>query len=223
MDYGTIGLNEKLRPLDISLKKEGVTTGYEFNYKTERGAVRSPSIQSEAIGTSEIADGAVTTSKIAAGAVSEAKIASYAITSSKLGTAAVGSVNIAGSAINTTHIVGSAITNEKINDFAFSKGTGAINVTSGTISGVLLGTAQITGGTANNQVVGTPNITGGTTANQTIGTPSLSGGTLNPGVYQASGTAGATGTAVYIKTITGGTASAWGTIITNNGLVLSIN
>jgi len=84
----------------------------------------------------------------------------------------------------------------------------------GTMVGGVYGTALYQGGTLANAVINNP----------TIGTPALSGGTLNPAVYQIGGTVGATGTAIYVKTVNfAGSTVTNGTVITNNGIVLSIN
>src|SRR3990167_2180558 len=96
-----------------------------------------------------------------------------------------------------------------------------------------IGTMSATGGTATNLIAVTPTIgtmtaTGGTATNlvlitPTIGTPALTGGTLNPIAYQAGGTVGVDGTAVYVKTIVAGTADTWGTITFTKGIATSVN
>ena len=88
---------------------------------------------------------------------------------------------------------------------------GTPTVTGGTIT-ALIGTSQLTGGTLANAVIGTPQITGGTITSL-IGTSQITGGTVNPSVYQASGTAGATGTIDTTGTFT---------LIVQNGLIISI-
>src|SRR3990167_7746905 len=115
---------------------------------------------------------------------------------------------------------------------------GTMTATGGTATNLVLitptiGTPAVTGGTATNLTavtppVGTPAITGGTATNlilvtPTIGTPSLTGGTLNPIAYQAGGTVGVDGTAVYVKTIVAGTADTWGTITFTKGIATSVN
>lgn len=52
-------------------------------------------------------------------------------------------------------------------------------ISSGTISGVLIGTSTFQGGTVANVLLGTSQITGGSAAAMTIGTPAITGGTAN--------------------------------------------
>lgn len=85
-----------------------------------------------------------------------------------------------------------------------------VTTTSGTLSGVLVGTSQITGGTLANSYVGTPNISGGTIAsstlnNVTLGTPDISGGTISSVLLGTSQITGGTATSITLgsPTITG--------------------
>ncbi len=128
-----------------------------------------------------------------------------------------------------------------------------MTLNSGTLVSPVIGTPAVTGGTATSltlvtPTVGTPTVTGGTLTNSTlvtptigtmtatggtatnltlvtptIGTPSLTGGTVNPIAYQAGGTVGVDGTAIYVKTISSGTASAWGTITFTKGIATSVS
>jgi hypothetical protein len=142
------------------------------------------------------------------------------------------------------HTTGGTLANGLLGTSTITGGTAsAITITSGTLSGALVGTSQITGGsiatvvigtptitggswstgTITGAVVGTPSITGGTISAALIGTSTITGGTVNPASFSIVGTAGATGTAIYVKTITGGTAATWGTIAVVKGLVITIN
>ena len=106
-------------------------------------------------------------------------------------------------------------------------------MTGGTVNTSSIGTMSATGGTATNltlvtPTVGTPTVTGGTLTNvnlvtPTIGTPSLIGGTVNPIAYQAGGTVGIDGTAIYVKTIVAGTADTWGTITFTKGIATTVS
>jgi hypothetical protein len=182
-------LNDHLQPEDSPIVKhhEGAVTAFDLDSTYERGVMNSSQIKDNSVTSDKLSGTVVGSANIADGAITEPKIASFAVGSTKLGTNAVRNVNI--------------------NDFAFSKGTGPITVTSGTISGVLLGTSTVQGGTI---------------ANALIGTSTVTGGTVNPASFSIVGTAGATGTAIYVKTITAGTASDWGTIAVVKGLVISI-
>lgn len=96
------------------------------------------------------------------------------------------------------------------------------------LSGKTLANMTLNSGTLISPVIGTMNATGGTATNltavtPTIGTPSLTGGTLNPTAYQAGGTVGVDGTAIYVKTIVGGAADTWGTITFTKGIATSVS
>lgn len=95
---------------------------------------------------------------------------------------------------------------------------------SGTYSNITLaGTTQVTG-TIQNGVFATPTLSGGTYTNAVINNPALSGGTLNPGLYQIGGTAGATGSIVYVKTVDFvGSTTTVGTVRFSSGVIYSAN
>lgn len=130
---------------------------------------------------------------------------------------------ISGGTINTSIWQGGTINGNISDGGTWTGGThnngifGTPSVTGGTINSPL-----ISGGTANNQTLGTPSITGGTNINQTInnatiGTPTITGGTCNAGTYQVGGSAGLSGSIIYIKTISPGT--TFGTLSFLGGLI----
>jgi hypothetical protein len=146
-------LDKYLRPENAPITRPNITTSYDFDAKNERGVITSTNLQADTFGSSSIADNSITESKIVTGAVTETKIGSFAVTSSKIGT----------SAVTTAKINDLAVTDAKVNDVAFSKCTGALSVTAGTLSGVLIGTSQVTGGTLSSAVISGA---GGVTAGQ---------------------------------------------------------
>jgi hypothetical protein len=87
------------------------------------------------------------------------------------------------------------------------------NFTNGTAANILS-----SGGTANNQTMGTPKIVGGTIDGAVFGTPS---GTVNPLAYLINGTAGASGSVIYVKTVSPGT--TFGTMNFNNGIITTFS
>lgn len=186
-------LDKNLMPENAPVTSKRQISGYDFDTMADRGMVKRFSLGGAEITTENIANDAVTTAKIANLAVTTGKIAN------------------------------DAVTNVKIASFDWSKGTGG-TIATGTILGVpyqegTVTTSLITGGTINAPVVGTPNITGGTVGTAIIGTSSLIGGTVNAGTYQVDGTAGATGSIVYVKNLAPGDL---GTVIFTRGLVTSI-
>ncbi len=136
--------------------------------------------------------------------------------------------------IGTPTLTGGTLTNSVL----VTPTIGTMTATGGTATNLNLatptiGTPTLTGGTLTNSVlvtptIGTPTVTGGTATNHilvtpTIGTPSLTGGTLNPIQYNAGGTVGVDGTAVYVKTIVAGTADTWGTITFTKGIATGVS
>jgi hypothetical protein len=169
-------LNDHLQPEDSPIVKhhEGAVTAFDLDSTYERGVMNSSQIKDNSVTSDKLSGTVVGSANIADGAITEPKIASFAVGSTKIGTNAVRNVNI--------------------NDFAFSKGTGPMTVTSGTISGVLLGTSTVTGGT------------------------------VNPASYSIVGTAGATGTAIYVGSVDFvGSTVTYGTISVVKGLVIAIS
>lgn len=86
----------------------------------------------------------------------------------------------------------------------------------GTINNTKIGgTSQIIGTLTNNSL-----LTGGTYSNAFLGTPQLTGGTVNPSSYQTNGTAGISGSVVYVKTTDyASSVSTFGTLSFRNGLI----
>lgn len=92
-----------------------------------------------------------------------------------------------------------------------------------TLQGTISNVAINSGGTYNNGVFGTPNIVGADISSSAynagvIGTPQITGGTVNASVYQSAGTAGISGTAIYVKNLVPGDL---GTLIFSRGLLVS--
>ena len=92
-------------------------------------------------------------------------------------------------------------------------------ITGGTINNTTFGTPSMTGGTFNNNVLGTPSVNGGTYNNAVMGTPSVIGGTANFATYQVGGSAGVSGSIVYLKT----TAPTFGTLSFIGGLITAFS
>src|SRR3990167_566881 len=132
--------------------------------------------------------------------------------------------------IGTPALTGGTLTNSIL----VTPTIGTPTMTGGTATNLVavtptIGTMTAIGGTATNLTAVTPTIgtmaaTGGTLTNgvlitPTIGTPSLTGGTLNPIAYQAGGTVGVDGTAVYVKTVDFGASSVtYGTVVFTKGI-----
>lgn len=115
-------------------------------------------------------------------------------------------------------------------DYFYNMGTianvllegGTINTSiweGGTINGITSEGGTMNNGVYTNSSLGTPAITGGTFNNGVLGTPIITGGLVNPGTYQTGGTAGASGSIIYLKT----TAPTFGTLSFSNGLITSFS
>jgi len=121
----------------------------------------------------------------------------------------------------TGTLTANTINTGTINTSLFQNGTIANNV----ISGATISQPSVTGGTFINPTIntGTFNISlmTGTLNGALIGTPQVNHGTLNPDVYQTGGTAGATGSIIYVKTVSPET--TFGTVNVTNCLILSIS
>jgi hypothetical protein len=159
------------------------------------------------------------------GQIRRAKLAAGVIGTEQIADNSIGSNALMTNAVSSLKIQANAVTNAKINDVAWTKlmgGTGILGDSANT-----QGVFQLKDSSSN--VIGTMGNTGvqffaGTLGTMTIGTSLIQGGTSNAGTYQVGGTAGATGTAVYVKTVDFvGSTTTLGTIVVQKGIVTTIN
>jgi len=124
------------------------------------------------------------------------------------------------------------LTGGTLADYFYNVGTvansliegGTINTSiweGGTINGITSEGGTMNNGVYANGVLGTPAITGGTWKYGILGTPTITGGLINAGTYETNGTAGASGSIIYVKTVNPGT--TFGTLNFNNGLITSFS
>jgi hypothetical protein len=135
--------------------------------------------------------------------------------------------NISGTFGGTTVLSNGTVTNSFVENGTVANNliTGATVNTSiwqgGTINGITSEGGTLTGGIFNSGTLGTPAITGGTVNNVVFGTPNVTGGTANFATYQVAGSAGLSGSIVYVKTVSPGT--TFGTVSFIGGLITAFN
>lgn len=90
-------------------------------------------------------------------------------------------------------------------------------ITGGTETNPVINTGTVNTSAFDNGTLGTCQITGGT-----VGTALIAGGTSNQAAYQTGGTAGVSGSIVYVKTVNfAGSTTTLGTLQFLNGLIVS--
>lgn len=162
--------------------------------------------------------------------IDTAKIRDASITNAKIGTAAIGTANIGTLSFNQisggTATIGGTANGDGVISVSNAGGTEVVRldntgliVTAGTISSIAFASGTLSTGTITTSLFNL-----GTINTSVIGTPNLTGGTLNPTAFQGGGTVGVSGTAVYVKTVNfGGSSTTLGTIVSQNGIITTIN
>ena len=225
-DYQDLGYNDKLRREGISTRPRLNRLAYRWDIYDEKSPYAPPVFLSK--GTLQTQSGGQpffrSTGGTSGGTIimdvdpntGTVTIRGGLVADQTLNLGTVNNTKFAG----TPELIGTLLNSSLINNGTWNNGT--------------FGTPAITGGTftsgvGNALTLGSPAVTSGTFTSSvlnsnTIGTPVITGGTANMALFQTGGTSGVTGTSIYVKTVNfAGSTTTLGTIISNNGIITSIN
>lgn len=135
MSNKDLGLNEFLQPENSPITGQGATSGYKFDYSTERGAVRGMQIQ----------DAAITNAKIGTASIGTANIGTLSFNEISGGTARLGGTSNGDGVLNLYNSGGtqiSQIDNDGVDFFGPFQAIKFKDITGGT----LIGSVELLGG-----------------------------------------------------------------------------